>query len=280
MKTFFKIFLILILITGKLFSQTQINYGENTKVGQFIKVNDINMYYEVYGNGSPILLIHGNKTGIKGWKTQIEYFSKKYKVYSIDCRGRGKSEFGLDTLSYNKIASDISEFIKITKLDSVVIVGKSDGGIISLIMGIKYPEHIKKIVTFGANIKCDSTALFQTTINEIKKERMFADEMIKKNDTTKNWKIEQQRNRMMEFQPNIEFSELKKIKIPVLVMSCDRDVVKEEHTLSIYKNIKYANLCIFPGMVHRFPTINPELFNQTVDNFISNPFVNELERFK
>ena len=129
-------------------------------------------------------------------------------------------------------------------------------------------------------MKSDTTALYKATLEEIKKERIFADQMIAKGDTSQNWKIEQQRNRMMEFQPNISSEELNKINVPVLVMSCDRDVIKIEHTLFIYNNIKFSNLSIFLGELHRVTRENPNLFNETVDNFISKPFVNYSERFK
>lgn len=261
-------------------AQDQIEYGTNNKAGKFIKINDIKIYYEVYGEGEPLLLIHGNKTGIKGWKPQIDYFSKKYKVFAVDCRGRGKSELGKDSLSYLQIANDLSEFVNKMKLDSINILGKSDGGIVGILMGIYYPEKINKIIAFGSNMKSDTTALYRTTLEEIKTERRFADKMIAKGDTSQNWKTEQQRNRMMEFQPNISSEDLKKINVPVLVMSCDRDIIKLEHTLFIYNSIKFSNLSIFPGELHRVTRENPDLFNETVDNFISRPFVNDSERFK
>lgn len=270
----------IIFLTYSSYGQEKIEYGNNTKVGKFIQINDIKMYYEVYGEGKPLLLIHGNKTGIKGWKPQIDYFAKKYKVFAVDCRGRGKSELGKDSLSYKQIANDLSQFVTQMNLDSINILGKSDGGIVGILMGIYYPEKINKIVAFGSNMKSDTTALYKATLEEIKKERIFADQMIAKGDTSQNWKIEQQRNRMMEFQPNISSEELNKINVPVLVMSCDRDVIKIEHTLFIYNNIKFSNLSIFPGELHRVTRENPDLFNETVDNFISKPFVNDSERFK
>lgn len=274
------VYILFICLPLSNFGQEKIEYGNNNKVGKFIKVNDIKMYYEVYGEGQPLLLIHGNKTGIKGWKPQIDFFSKKYKVFAVDCRGRGKSELGKDSLSYIQIANDLNQFVNLMKIDSVNILGKSDGGIVGILMGIYYPKKISKIVAFGSNMKSDTTALYKATLEEIKTERRFADQMIAKGDTSQNWKIEQQRNRMMEFQPNISAEELNKINVPVLVMSCDRDVIKIEHTLFIYNNIKFSNLSIFPGELHRVTRENPDLFNETVDNFISKPFVTNSERFK
>lgn len=256
------------------------NYGNNPDVGKFLKINGVNLYYEIYGKGKPLLLIHGNGTGIKGWKPQIEYFSKKYKVIAVDCRGRGKSELGKDSLTYRGMADDMSKVIQQLNLDSVFIVGKSDGGIVGIMMGIYYPDRISKIVAFGANLQPDTNAVYPQSVKDIKASRFKAEEMLSKHDTTKNWYLEKQKYRLMEFQPHVTASELNKIRVPVLIMSCDRDVIKEEHTLWIYKNIPDANLSIFPGEVHKVPNLNPELFNQTVDKFLSNPFKDNATRFK
>jgi len=261
----------LLTISINLVSQTK-SYGDNQEVGKYISLNNVKHYYEVYGTGAPLLLIHGNVTGIKGWAAQIEFFSKKYKVYAIDCRGRGKSELGDDTLSYIQQAKDMASFIQLMKLDSVDIIGKSDGAIIALFVGIYYPANIKRIVSFSANVRCDTTAFYPETINEIKQERRHADKMLASKDTSKNWHLIQQLNRMMEFQPHITAADLHKIKIPVLVMSGARDVIKEEHTFFIYQNIPMADLSILSGETHYVPRLNPELFNSTVDKFLSQPF--------
>ncbi len=246
--------------------------GNNPSAGKYITLNGAKHYYEVYGEGKPLLLIHGNSTPTRGWASQIEFFKKKYKVYSIDCRGRGKSELGGDSLTYMQQAKDIAEFIEKLELDSVNIVGKSDGGIIGILLGIYFPEHIKKIIAFGANMQPDTTALYAESVKEIHDERIKADKMLAENNNSKNWLIEQQRYRMMEYQPHITADDLHKIKLPVLVMSTDRDLIKEEHTLFIYKNIPRANLCILPNEKHGIAKLNPDLFNDMVDKYLSEPF--------
>lgn len=282
MKLVFKQFLMCLLLLGawnSIVAQQAIPYGDNMKVGRYIQLNGVKHYYEVYGEGTPLLLIHGNSTGIKGWAAQIQHFSKKYKVYAIDCRGRGKSELGKDTLTYIQQARDMAAFIQQLTLDSVVVIGKSDGGIIAILMGIYFPAHVQKIVSFSANMVPDTTALYPETVAEIKAERMHADKMLAAKDTSQNWYLVQQRNRMMEFQPHIGAADLHQITVPVLVMSCDRDLIKEEHTFFIYQHIPKANLAIISGEKHQLARQNPELFNATVDKFLSEPFKDHSYRF-
>lgn len=253
----------------------KIPYGNNKEAGNYITINRVKQYYEIYGQGAPLVLIHGNGGNISYMKPQIEFFAKKYKVIVMDCRGRGKSELGKDSLSYMQITKDIVGILDYLHLDSTYIVGRSDGGIIALLMAIYYPEKVKKIVAFAANLMPDTASLYPTFYNEVVSERKQADEMLAKKDTTQNWKIIQQRNRMMEFQPHISANDLQKIKCPVLVMSADRDIIREEHTIFIYRNIIKANLCILTGENHYVTKNNPDLFNTIVGKYLEESFIGE-----
>ena len=252
-----------------------IDYGNNKNAGNFISINGVKLYYEIYGKGEPFVLIHGNGGNIAYMKPQIEYFAKSYQVIVMDCRGRGKSELGKDSLTYMQMTKDIIGLLNSLNIDSSYVVGRSDGGIIALLMAIYYPAKVKKVVAFAANLTPDTLALYPYFYNQVLLDRKQADEMIAKKDTTKNWLVIQQRNRLMEFQPQISANYLHKIQCPVLVMSCDRDIVKEEHTLNIYRNIKKANLCILNGENHYVTANNPVLFNSIVAKFFFEPFKGE-----
>lgn len=259
-------------------SQAAVPYGDNAKAGHYVVVNGVKIYYEVYGEGEPLVLLHGNGGNIAAMKNQIAYFSPHYKVIAIDCRGRGKSELGPVPLTYDNMAKDVDSLLEQLHAGPAYIVGRSDGGILSLLMAINYPGKVKKIVAFGANLVPGPTALYPQILDQMKNERQHAEEMMAKNDTSKNWLLVYQLNRMMETQPNITVEELHKIQAPALVMSTDRDLIPEEHTLSIYRNIPRANLSILPGESHWVTSTNPELFNTTVAKFLSEPFRGEEAR--
>jgi len=252
-----------------------IPYGDNQDAGHSVVLNGVRLYYEIYGNGDPLVVLHGNGGNIAYMGPQIEYFRKQYKVIALDCRGRGKSELGKDPLTYMQMTKDVVALLNHLKVDSAYIIGRSDGAIISLLMGIHYPEKVKKIAAFGANLSPDSSALYPVILEEVHSARVHAEEMIKRGDTTQNWALIKELNSLMEFQPHISPDDLKKIKCPVLVMSCDRDLIREEHTLLIYRNIRKSNLCIFPGETHWVTKTNADLFNSTVAKFFSEPFQGE-----
>ena len=258
--------------------QTEVNvipYGNNKAAGNFITIDGTKQYYEVYGQGEPLVLIHGNGGNIAYMKPQIEYFARKYKVIVMDCRGRGKSELGKDSLTYMQMAKDIAGILDYLHLDSTYVVGRSDGGILALLLAIYYPQKVLKAVAFAANLTPDTKGLYPFFYDEVARDRKQADEMIRKKDTTQNWKVIQQRNRMIEFQPNISASDLQKIKSPFLVMSTDRDIIPEEHTLYIYRNIAKANLCILTGENHYVTKNNPDLFNSIAGKYLADNYRGE-----
>lgn len=273
------ILLFLIFFTcGITTAQPQMNfdfdtpYGNNESVGKYADINGIKMYYEEYGQGELMFLIHGNGGDIKSMGNQIDYFKSKYRVIVADSRGHGKSELNTDNLTFVQMANDWAELANQLHIDSVNIIGWSDGGIIALLMGINHPSKVKKVVAMGANLRPDYTALYSFAITYIKDSYKHTEAMIRANDTTQNWILLKQRYSLIAFHPNIPPCDLLKIQVPVLIIAGDKDVIREEHTVEIYQNIRKAQLCIMPGETHFAPGSNPDNFNKIVGKFIVEPF--------
>src|SRR6186713_3746784 len=135
-------------------------YGKNKAVGKYYDIRGFKMYVEVYGQGKPLLFIHGNGGSINNFTKQIPYFSQKYKVIIADSRAQGKSADPTDSLSYEMMADDYAALLDAMKIDSAYVVGWSDGGINGLLMAIRHPEKVKKLAVTGANLWPDTTAVF------------------------------------------------------------------------------------------------------------------------
>ena len=89
-------------------NQYAINYGDNKEAGNFKKINGINLYYEIYGSGKPLIFLHGSGGSIRGARARIEYFKKYFKVIAIDSRAHGKSiDTTTEQLTYVQMANDI-----------------------------------------------------------------------------------------------------------------------------------------------------------------------------
>lgn len=247
-------------------------YGDNKAVGKYAAVNGIQMYYEVYGQGEPLLLIHGNGSNIAGMGHQIEYFKQKYKVIVADSRGHGKSGLGADSLTYVQIAADWAALTDQLGIDSLYVLGWSDGGIVGLLLGIHHPKKVKKLAAMGANLRPDTSAVYAWAVQWVKESRAMVEDMIAKNDATQDWKLLKQQLALLGDQPTIPVADLRRISAPVLVLAGDKDIIREEHSVEIYQHIPHAHLCIFPGETHFIPATDPVLFNATVQKFFAMPF--------
>lgn len=241
-------------------AQNTTMYGNNASTGKYALVNGIRMYYEIYGEGQPLLLLHGNGGSIGSRVNEIPYFAKKYKVIAVDSRCHGKTECKTGDLNYEMMAADVNDLLNQLKIDSCLIWGHSDGGILGLIMAYTYPNKVKKLITTGVNVQPDSTAIFPQLLALSKMYPMIPDTMMQK------------QIKLTIHHPNISFSKLKTIKAPVLVMAGDRDAIREEHTVKIFQSIPNAQLCILPGSTHFVANEKPILFQMLAAEFFDKPF--------
>jgi pimeloyl-ACP methyl ester carboxylesterase len=251
-----------------------IKYGDNPDAGKFAVVNGIRMYYETYGDlaKQPFLLIHGNGGYIYAERCQIEHFKDRYYIIIADSRFHGKTENGSELLTYDLMAKDYDSLLDFLKIDSVYIIGQSDGGIIGLLMAMNYPKKVKKLVTTAPNLRADKTALPEWYIELDRNDLKEVEKRIARGDTSADIvRLKSQINLMVKY-PKISNKELAKIKAPVLVMAGDGDIIKLEHILDIYQNIPKAQLFIMPGATHFMLREEYKLFNQIVERFLDNPF--------
>ncbi|MCE7991448.1 MAG: alpha/beta hydrolase [Roseivirga sp.] len=249
--------ILFIALSFQLHAQTP--FGQNPEVGKKVKVNDIDLYYEMYGQGEPLVILHGNG-GYSGSRANImPALIKKYRVITVDHRCHGQSGCS-EELNYRLMASDINALLEYLSVDSAYVYGHSDGGILGLIMGFEYPDKVKKLVVSGANVKHDSTALQPYIVEMMKHYKEVPGPMMQKH------------LKLMVEHPDIAMAALQKIKAPTLIISGDRDAVKLSHTLEIFKSIPNANLSVWPGSTHFVGEENPVQLLKMITEFFENPF--------
>lgn len=238
-------------------------FGDNSQAGKFAAVNHIRIYYETYGKGEPLLLLHGNSSSIGSFEKQIPELSKYFTVIAVDSRGQGKSAEDGRPYSYDLFAEDMNALLDHLHLDSVNIVGWSDGGNTGLIMAMKYPAKVKKLVTMGANVYIDHTVVGNRVFKTLRKEKKELE-----NDAYPGSANRLRLINLLLTEPNHRFEELKAVQCPVLVMAGEKDVIKEGHTRAIAAAISRSTLLIAPKETHYFPTENPAGFNKAVLDFL------------
>jgi len=250
--------------------QTSVAYGQNADAGRSAKVNGISMYYEIYGSGSPLLLIHGNGGSIASMRCQIEYFSRSHRVIAADSRSHGKTQDETARLTYELMADDLAALLDELKIEKADIIGQSDGGILALLIAIRHPSLVKALVASGPNLRPDAVVpwVIPITQNELNE----AKTMLARGDRSKDWARVKRQNELMMTEPHIAVSQLQRIKAPTLILGGDDDLIKLEHLIEIYRNIPQAQLGIFPGATHFIPQGEHELYNSTAERFLTHPF--------
>lgn len=245
-------------------------YGSNPAVGKTFTHDGIKLYYEVYGVGEPLLLVHGNGGSIADFKAQIDYFRECYKVIAMDSRDQGKSGDSPDKLTYEKMTDDLAALVDHLNSGPVDVLGWSDGAIEALLLGIRHPAKVKKIAAMAANLNPSEQAVYPEAISGFKS---WLDSMRPEAEKTPEGRRWLKVATITLDEPHIEANALEAIIAPTLVLASDHDVAREEHTLEIYHHLPNSQLCVFPDATHMIPYDDPARFNAAVDRFFRRPFV-------
>ncbi|MEO8108415.1 MAG: alpha/beta hydrolase [Ginsengibacter sp.] len=242
----------------------KISYGQNTKAGKYYNIRGVKMYCEIYGEGAPLLMIHGNGGSIKSFSGNIPYFSSKYKVIVADSRSQGKTKDDKDSLSFEMMADDEAALLDELHIDSAYVLGWSDGGIDALLLAIRHPDKVIKLASTGANIFPDSTAFSPAAWADSKAQY---DSLKDKHFTTPKEKNDWKLFLLDWQQPHITLQQLQSIQCPALIMAGDHDVISETHTRLIAQNIPKSLLWIVPNSGHGTLVEHKDEFNKKVDSF-------------
>jgi pimeloyl-ACP methyl ester carboxylesterase len=235
------------------------------------EANGISVHYAIYGQGSPVILLHGGLANMEYWGQQIEALAPHHTVIVMDSRGHGGSTSDSRPYSYDLMTDDVVALMDVLKVPKADIVGWSDGGIIGLDLAMRYPERVGKIVAFAAN------TMTSGVIDGMEKNPTFAafieragHEYETHSATPNDYNaFVEQIGKMWASQPNWTDAQLKAITAPVLVVDGDHDeAVKREHTEHIAATIPGAGLLILPNVSHFAFLQDPGLFNYAALHFL------------
>jgi len=230
-------------------------YGKNKK-GKYIDLGDAKIYTEEYGEGEPLLLLHGNNGSIEDFYRQIPFFAKHFRVIAIDTRGQGRStDLSSGAYSYDGFSVDLYKITNALGLQKVNILGWSDGGNTALTFNLAHPEMVSKIVTIGANL--DPAGVKDSLLVSFR-EQLSVDSLPRNHRLI----------RLMLEHPHITPQQLQSIENPVLVIAGSEDVIKPDHTQLIADKIKRSQLQIIPNATHYVPFEQPDQLNKIILDFL------------
>ena len=239
----------------------------------YVDANGVHTYYEEQGSGDPLLLLHGGLVDGDSFGQQTPAFAARFQVTVPDRRGHGRTADVEGPITYDVMADDTIAFMDAVGSGPAHLVGWSDGGDVGLLVAIKRPDLVRRLVTIGANFSADGLT------------REAAESF--RPDTPKSvvpimreaWKVNAVDPDHFEvvlakmqhcwFDYSISTAALARIAAPTLVMVGDDDITRFEHTIELYDTIPDAQLAVIPGTSHLVPLEKPDLVNQLVLDFLA-----------
>jgi pimeloyl-ACP methyl ester carboxylesterase len=233
-------------------------------------VNGVKIWYAVFGEGEPVILLHGGLGNSNYWGLQVKALQPHYRVIVMDSRGHGRSARDERPYSYDLMAEDVVALMDFLKIPKAAIVGWSDGAIIGLDIAMKHPERLSKLFAFAANsdpsgvADIASSPVFNAYIARAEKEYQAL------SPTPDQYKpFLDQIGEMWKTQPNWTADNLRTIKVPTWIVDADHDeAIKRENTEFMAANIPGAGLLLQPEVSHFSFIQDSEQFNSHLLHFL------------
>jgi pimeloyl-ACP methyl ester carboxylesterase len=243
-----------------------------------IDVVGVQTYYEEYGQGDPVVLLHGGLESGADWSPLGRVLAHRYRVLAPDRRGHGRTPDVDGPYTYDAVAAETAAFVEHQVGGPASLVGYSDGGNAALLVARDRPELVRRVVTIGSNFNADG--LVPQFIARLQNPDPDSPRIVPIRDTyaatspdgPEHWstfylKVAE----MGRTGPAMTLDDLRRIACPVLVVVADDDVVILDHALAMYDALRLGQLAVVPGTSHLVHHERPELLATLVDAFLTDP---------
>jgi pimeloyl-ACP methyl ester carboxylesterase len=262
---------------------SEVKQGAN---GKYAEVNGLKMYYEIHGSGKPLVLIHGAFATAEGWGAVLPTLIKTRQVIIIELQGHGHTADRDRPLTFEQMAEDTAALLQKLKIKGADFFGYSMGGTVALGVAIRHPDLVGRLAILGACTGSPKDVYDPETYKQGQSlPADFAPAILKDPyDRTapdpKRWPIlvAKMKSLMRDFN-GFSAAQVKSIKAPTLIMMGDRDGVRPEHAVEMYRLIPNAQLAIFPDGDHFMLFTSPEKVLATLVPFLEGRIPEPRERF-
>lgn len=247
------------------------SYGQSPatlKSSGLAPVNGLKMYYEIHGEGDPVVLLHGSYMTIDlNWTQLIPLLAKTHQVIAIEMQGHGRTADIDRAFGFEAFADDVSALLQYLKIERADVIGYSLGGTVAFSLAIRYPEKVDNLVIISSVYKSHGWLKAARDVFPTIKPEFFEGTPLKSDydrlapDKT-HWKAFVQKLAAFDNRHyDLGASNIQAIKSPVLLIKGDNDGVDLNHTTEIYHllggdvfgdmvGVPKSHLAIIPGMTH------------------------------
>lgn len=245
--------------------------------GQYASVNALEMYYEIHGTGKPLVVLHGAfccatvHRALAGNRQQI----------AVELQGHGHTADIERPLSIENMADDVAALLKHLKIERADVFGYSMGGSVALGMAIRHPDIVERVAINGAHCVAIEEAyepetfkLFESLPADFAPPPLIGPYQRVAPDP-QHWPVLVAKVKEMGLKwKGFTREQMSSIKAPVLITLGDRDVVRLDHAVEMYRIIPNARLAVFPGGDHFLLTTSPDTVLAPVASFFDAPLSN------
>jgi pimeloyl-ACP methyl ester carboxylesterase len=240
--------------------------------GEFANINGADLYYEVHGpaDGPPVLLLHGGLGNTEEFDGLLPaLLAAGFRTVAMDCRGRGRSTWGDDPITYEQMAADAVGLLDLLGIAKTDLVGWSDGAIIGLLMGFTYPERLNRVVAYGANFTPDGFHE-PTPSDQLPPFEKFVDDYRRLSPEPERFEeLLAATSALYAVAPSFSETQLGSIPVPVLILDgAEEEMIDPDQPIRMAELIPGSEMVIMPGTGHFAPTAQPDEFNRIVLDFL------------
>ena len=253
--------------------------------GKYVEANGLRVYYEVHGEGEPLLLIHGGIATSQSWASHLQALTQRFRVFAPDSRGHGMTDNPTGEFGYRAMADDVAALIGALGLKRPLVLGYSDGGQIALELGMRYPGLAKALVLGGTQFRFseayleDARALLGITggeeVDPGRLEREQPDFVAYLRDAHAHvygpeyWRTYIKQIAALWLTPlRYTSGDLAAVTDPVLILVGDRDGACAVEAPELFRLLPDAELAVAPGADHGFIEAKASLFDALALDFL------------
>jgi pimeloyl-ACP methyl ester carboxylesterase len=240
----------------------------------FCSVEGAKIYYAIYGDGDPVVLLHGGLGNADHWAFQLPALVEHHRVIAIDSRGQGRSTRGSGAATYDRMASDVVAVLDQLSIAKASFVGWSDGGEIALKIAVRHPERVAKLFVFGANYDANGSKPHhpraQTFASYAVKCRADYEKL---SGTPRQWSAAVEWLAPVWKSPmGFTKDQLRAITAPTVIGDGEHDeIILRAQLEEMVQLIPHAKLLVVPDTSHFAMWQDPAAFNKALVEFLASP---------
>lgn len=259
--------------------------SEPPATGARVQVNGMQLYYEVSGQGDPLIVLHGAYMNIPTMGAIIPKLARTHRVYALEFQGHGRTTDIDRPITYPNLADDVAAFMDAVRLEKADVFGYSVGAIVGLQFAIRHPTKIRKLV--AASVAYDLEGWqpeFKAIIPQMNVQMMldtpFAKDYRKLAANPDGFPELARKLIALEKESMAWAKAVKALKLPVLVITSDYDVATLEHSVSLFrllggtgmgdmgKPLPPVRLAVLPATSHTAVITQPDLLHAFIEPFL------------